>query len=99
AVLDQLFLYDGLDGHRSCRYSQRIAAIARRAATGIGPRLAERDRLADHDATHREAAAESFPHEQDVGDNAVVLDAEHRARAPEPRDHLVADEQRADLGR
>src|SRR6267143_1253594 len=46
---------------------------------------------------HREPAAEPLPDREHVGQHALVLDREHLPGAPESGDHLVADQQRAQL--
>ena len=96
-MLHQVLLDDRL--HRdACRgRRERVAAIARRAAARVGPGLGERDLLAGDHAAQREAAAEALPHRENVRQHALVLDREHPPRAPEASDHLVADEERAQL--
>src|SRR5712664_3286776 len=71
AMLDQLFVHDRLDRDVRSGRGERIAAIARRAAARIRPRLRERDLLANHDAAHGEAAAESLADQQQVGHDRV----------------------------
>src|SRR3989441_4075479 len=99
ARLDQILLDNRSDRDVGRRRRERVAAIARRAAARIRPGLGERDRLAGHDAADREAAAEALAHEHHIGHDVVVLDREHLPGSPEAGDHLVADEQRADLSR
>jgi hypothetical protein len=48
----------------------------------------------DH-AGQREAAAHPLAHRHDVGHDAFVVGAPHRAGAAEPGDHLVGEEQRS----
>src|SRR5438876_1224186 len=96
-MLHQLVLDDRLDRDARCRRRQGIAPVGRRAAAGVGPRLRERDLLARDHAAHGEAAAEPLPDRENVGEHALVLDREHLPGAPEPRDHLVADQERAQL--
>src|SRR2546430_5049173 len=75
----------------------RIPAIARRAAAWIGERLGERKLFARDDAAHGEAAPEPLADRDHVGNHVLVLDGEHLPGAPEPGDHLVADQERAEL--
>src|SRR5436309_4064214 len=96
-MLDQVLLEDRLNRDpRGCG-RERIPAVTRRAAAGIGERLGERDLLARDEPAHGEAAAEPLSHGDHVGDHALVLDGEHLPGAPEPGDHLVANQQRAEL--
>src|SRR5207248_2797059 len=83
----RLVLDDRLDRNARRRRRQRIAAVGRRAAAGVGPRLRKRDFLADDHAAHGEAAAEPLPDREHVGKHALMLDREHLPGAPEPGDH------------
>src|SRR6266513_2489902 len=96
-MLHQLVLDDRLDRDARRRRRQGIAPVGRRAAAGVGPRLRERDLFASDHAAHREAAADPLPDREDVGEHALVLDRKHLPGAPESRDHLVADQERAQL--
>src|SRR2546427_4341041 len=96
-MLHQLVLDDRLDRDPRRRRRQRIAPVGRRAAAGVGPGLGERDLFARDHAAHRKAPAEPLPAGQPVVEHAFVLDREHLAGAPEPGDHLVADQERAQL--
>ena len=98
-MVDEFLVDDRLNRDVGRGRRQRIAAVTRRAAARIGPWLGERDRFANHDAADGESAAEAFAHEQHVRHDVVVLDREHFPGPPEAGDHLVADEQRTDLGR
>src|SRR5437899_11946000 len=94
-VLYQPVLDDRFDRGARGRRRPRIAAVGRRAAAGVGPRLRKRDLLARNHAAHGEAPAESLPDREHVGEHALMLDREHLSGAPESGDHLVADQQRA----
>src|SRR6266850_5849289 len=96
-MLHQLVLDDRLDRDARRGRRQGIASVGRRAAARVGPRLRERDLLARDHAAHREAAAEPLPDREHVGEHTLVLDREHLPGAPEPGNHLVADEQRTQL--
>src|SRR2546426_4765024 len=98
-MLHQLVLDDRLDRDARRRRRQGIASVGRRAPAGVGPWLREPDLLARDHAAHREAAAEPLPPRGHVGEHALMLDREHLPRAPEPGDHLVADQQRTQLVR
>src|SRR6266704_3059993 len=54
-------------GFPALHFRQRIAAVGRRAAAGVGPRLCKRDLLARNHAAHGEAAAEPLPDREHVG--------------------------------
>src|SRR6266568_5546822 len=98
-MLHQLVLDDRFDRDARGRRRQRIAPVGRRAAAGVGPRLRKRDLLARNHAAHGKATAESLPDREHVGEHALMLDREHLSGAPESGDHLVADQQRAQLVR
>ena len=78
---------DGGDGGRA---ADRVAAVGAAVAAG-GPAGHELGRRADRG--DREARRQALGHHDDVGPDAVLLDAEHRAGATEAALHLVGDEQ------
>src|SRR5881296_3833691 len=62
-----------------------------RALREISHRARERDR------THGQSAGDRFGETEDVRDDVVLLEGEHRPRAAETGLHLVEDEERAAL--
>src|SRR5438093_256270 len=98
-ILDELVLFD--DGHGSVdgRAGHRITAVARAGAGRVAPRRRPGDGLGGGEPGHREAGAEALAHGHDVGLDVGVLASEPPAGAPEPGDHLVADEERVALTR
>src|SRR6185437_6015075 len=97
AVGYEVLLEDRFERGARRRGRHRVAAVTRRAAARIGPRLRKGDFIADEQAAHGKPAAESLAHAHDVRDDPFVLDAPHLARAAEARDHLVGNEQRIQL--
>src|SRR5512144_1770899 len=93
-VLDQVLVEDDLERGEPRRGGERIAAVARRAEAWIGPRLGGGQGVGGDHAGEREAASHPLAHRHDVGHDALVVGAPHRAGAAEPGDHLVGEEQR-----
>ena len=98
-VLDQVFLHDDLEGGEASRGCERIAAVARRAGARVGPGLRARQEVRGDHAAQREPATHALAHGHDVGDDAVVASAPHRACPSEAGEHLVGDQKGVVLSR
>ena len=98
-VLDEPLVEDRLDRHQRRGGRQRVAAVARRRGARQRERLGGHDRVGGDHGAHRIPRRHPLPHRHDVGRDAVVIAAEHPARAAEAGDHLVGDEERAVLAR
>ncbi len=96
-VLDQVLPLNRADRFRHGDRRQRISAVARRRRARLAERLRFAQLVAQQHARNRKSRAHALADRDDIGPRATMLDAPPFAGASEAGDHLVGDQQRAEI--
>src|SRR5262249_5590666 len=98
-IFDELVVDDGLDRAQTGRSSQRISAIAGRAAAWVAEWLGRHKLVRRRDTAEPEAAAHSLANRHYIGREAALRGRPRCAGAPKSGQDLVGDQQRAEFVR
>src|ERR1700722_12355711 len=92
-IFDQPILENSLNGAKTGRSGQRIAAVARRASARLTERLGGHALEGRGDGTEGKAAADPFADRHDVGLETELFRRPHRSSAAEASQDFIDDEQ------